>query len=255
MDNHITIEVNDKFLYNLYKAKSTIGHFDNLINSGFDGYRSIKFKNKNDVFVWLENVKIDGEHYTGTLAETDQPGTIARIDAVDWMIIDNQRMIGGYTIRQYYDTLTKDEQLNFEIDCGYRIDEGNDFFNADRSTPEGVIITLENFYNDKNLEGILSCKDFHWEAENMMLEYKMLSNPKTLLQLEKVLKVSLLEELERTGFPDFRSVERVFRLLEKRENQELIEEKLLYPDGFVTINKFWVGLTKNDGWKVLNLSD
>ena len=76
-----------------------------------------------------------------------------------------------------------------------------------------------------------------------------------LLQLEKVLKVSLLEELERKVFPDFRTVKRVFSLLEKSENQELIEEKLIYPDESVTINKFWVGLTKNDGWKVLNLSD
>lgn len=255
MSNTFELEINQDYLYLLYKAKNTIWYFNELIKKGYSGYSAIKFKNGDEIFVWLENICIENGKYSGVLVETNEPQTISLNDAVDWMIINEQRMLGGYSIRLYRDTLSEDEKVNFEIDCGDLIDEGNDIFKADRSTPEGAIIALENFYNDKNWDGILSCKDFHWEAENMMLEHKMLSNPKTVLQLEKVLKVSLLEELERKVFPDFRTVKRVFSLLETRENQELIEEKLIYPDESVTINKFWVGLTKNDGWKVLNLSD
>ncbi|AZB25149.1 MULTISPECIES: DUF2314 domain-containing protein [Bacteroidota] len=254
-DNHITIDVNDEYLYNLYKAKSTIWYFDHVIDNGFEGYNSIKFKNENEVFVWLENVETDGKYYKGTLVENGQPHIISRNDAADWMIIDNERMIGAYTIRHYYDTLTRDEQLSFENYCGCCIDHGNDFFKADRSTPEGALMTLENFYNDRNWDGILSCKDFYWEAENVMLEHAMIFDPKTRLQLANVLKVSLQEDLGNKAFPNFEAIERVFNLLERRGEQELIEEKLIYADGFVTVNKFWVGLTENDGWKVLNLVD
>ncbi|WP_286856715.1 MULTISPECIES: DUF2314 domain-containing protein [Sphingobacterium] len=253
MENHITIQVDDKFIYNLYKADSTLWHFDNLIESGFTGYNSIKFKNKNDVFVWLENIRIEEVYYVGTLVETGQTETILRSEAVDWMLIDNQRMIGGYTIRHYYNMLSDDERINFEIHCGYRIDNGNDFFRSDRSTPEGAIITLENFYSENNMEGILSCKDFHLEAENVMQEHNMQWDSKIHSKVASVLRVSLLEELEINGFPNFETIERVFNLLERRKDQELIEETLYYPDGFISVNKFWVGLTKADGWKVLNL--
>ncbi|AZA84536.1 DUF2314 domain-containing protein [Chryseobacterium indologenes] len=253
MDNHITIEVDDKFIYNLYKASSTLWYFDQLIAGGFTGYNSIKFKDKNDVFVWLENIEIEGKYYKGVLAETGQPEIVLRKESVDWLLIDNQRLIGGYTIRHYYNMLSEDERVNFEIYCGYRIDHGNDFFRPDRSTPEGAIITLENFYNENNMEGILSCKDFYLEAENVMQEHNMDWDSEIHSKVVSVLRVSLLEDLENKGFPNFETIERVFNLIERRKDQELIEETLYYPDGFITVNKFWVGLTKDNGWKVLNL--
>ncbi|ASE62039.1 DUF2314 domain-containing protein [Chryseobacterium indologenes] len=255
MENLLTIEVDDTFIYNLYKASNTIWYFDTLIESGFAGYNSVKFKNKNDVFVWLENIKIEDEYYKGVLAETGEPKIIPRDDVVDWMLIDNQRLLGGYTIRHYCNNLSEDERINFEITCGFRIDHGNDFFKADRSTAEGAIITLENFYNEKNIDGILSCKDFYREAENVMLDHNLEWNSKNHSKIARVLKVSLLEDLESNGFPNFDAIERTFKLMERREGQELIEEKIIYADGFITVNKFWVGSTKTEGWKVLNLID
>lgn len=255
MDNYVTIQVNEEFTYKLYKASNTIWYFDNLIENEFVGYNSVKFKNKDDVFVWLESVKIDGENYKGILVETGQLEIIPRSDAIDWMIIDNQRMIGGYTIRHYFDMLSDDEKVNFEIECGYRIDHGNDFFKADCSTAEGAIVALENFYSEKNIDGVLSCKDFDLEAENILLESKLEPNVDTHNKIKSILKISLLEELEMNGFPNFENIERVFTVLNRHKDQKLIEERIIYPDGFMIINKFWVGLTKNEGWKVLNLVD
>jgi hypothetical protein len=65
------------------------------------------------------------------------------------MIVDNRRLIGGYTIRHYRDTLDNEERLNFDIDFGVKIDDGNDHFKPDFSTPEGAIIKIEDYYSEK----------------------------------------------------------------------------------------------------------
>ncbi|MFC3356026.1 DUF2314 domain-containing protein [Sphingobacterium zeae] len=255
MKNVFDLEINQNYLYLLYKAKNTIWYFNELLKNGYSGYTAIKFKNKNEVFVWLEKVRIESGCYFGVLPDSNEPYSVAIDEAMDWMVIENQRLIGGYTIRYFNETLSEDEKINFEIHCGFRIDDGNDFFKADRSTAEGAIITLENFYSEKNIDGILSCKDFDIEADNVLLENNLEFSIDIHSKIKSILRISLLEELERNGFPNFENIERVFTLLDVRKDQQFIEERIIYTDGSTVSNKFWVGFQKDDGWKVLNLVD
>ncbi|WP_312296991.1 DUF2314 domain-containing protein [Chryseobacterium sp.] len=253
MNKSFQLEVNQEYLYLLYKAKNTIWYFDELIKSGYSGYSAIKFQNEDGIFVWLENIRIKDRYYCGVLSESNEPKNVPLNTAIDWMIIERQRMLGGYSIRHYWNTLGEEEKLNFEIECGFRIDEGNDYFRPDRSTPEGAILTIEEFYSYKDLDGIISCKDFRKEAENIMIEHSVEINEKTLEMITSALKVSFFEELELNGFPKFKGLDRVFTMEYQREDQQLIEEKVIYSDGTVTINRLWVWYSGKDGWKVLNL--
>jgi uncharacterized protein YegJ (DUF2314 family) len=253
MNNTFRLEENKEYLYLLYKAKNTIWHFNKLIKEGYVGYTSIKFKNKDEIFVWLEDVRIEDGYYSGVLAENGNPENVPFSEAVDWLIIENQRMLGGYTIRQYRNMLGEEDKLNFEIDCGFRIDEGNDFFRPDLSTAEGAIIAIEQFYNNKDLDGIFSCKDFRKEAENIMIDHSVVVNEKNLTMITAALKTSFVDDLEISGFPNFEGIERVFTLKDQREDQQLIEEKVIYRDGAITTNELWVWNSGPSGWKVLNL--
>lgn len=237
----------------LYKAEKSLWYFNFLIENNFSGYSAIKFKNDKDVYVWLDGVIITDGWYNGRLAETGETKRIKINEAVDWMIVKEGKLFGGYTIQYYYDSLCDDDKINFEIECGFRIGCGNDFFRPDRSTPEGAIIALENFYTEKNINGVLSCKDFHKEARNILLENDIEENPETVQKIASVLKLSLHEELELNGYPFFDNVRRTFRLLEENNEQQLIEEQIAFSDGSKGINKFWVAKSEHDGWKVLNL--
>lgn len=128
MNNSAKIEENEIYQYNLYKAKNTLWYFNDLIKNGFSGYNSVKFKNNEGVYVWLENVKIEDNNYSGDLAETGLSQKISINEVIDWMIIEEGRLIGGYTIRHYRDTLDDEAKINFDIDFGVKIDDGNDFF-------------------------------------------------------------------------------------------------------------------------------
>lgn len=245
------IEETKEYTYYLYKAKCTLWYFNNLINEGYDNYSCVKFKNSDNVYVWLENIKIEGEYYSGNLTENNQTFKVKIESVIDWMIIDNGRLLGGYTIRHYRNSLDDEAKLNFDIDFGVKIDFGNDFFKPDFSTPEGAIIMLENYYSDKNLDGILTCKNFIMEAYNLLKEKEILITEDLQSEVAEVLKLSLIENLQTNGFPDFKNIERVFMCIEKEENQQLIEEKIIHPNCVFSVNKFWVGYYKNE-WKVLN---
>lgn len=251
MNNSAKIEENEVYQYNLYKAKNTLWYFNDLIKNGFSGYNSVKFKNNEGVYVWLENIEIKDNNYSGELAETGLSQKISINEVIDWMIIEEGRLIGGYTIRHYRDTLDDEAKINFDIDFGVKIDDGNDFFKPDFTTPEGVIIRIENFYSQENLDGVLSCKNFMQEAENLLEEREVNITEELKTQIAETLKSSFVEGLESNGFPYFEGIERNFTLKEKLKDKHLIEEKVIYPDGSITYNNLWVGYS-NDGWKVLN---
>jgi len=255
MNNSAKIEEDNIYQYNLYKAKNTLWYFNDLIITEVSGYNSVKFKNNEDVYVWLENVKIEGDYYLGDLAENGISQKIMIDNVIDWMIIEDGRLIGGYTIRHYRDTLDDEAKLNFDIDFGVKIDEGNDFFKPDSSTPEGAIITIENFYTDENLEGVLSCKNFFMEAENLLKEREALITEDILNEIEESLRLNFIEDLKVNGFPSFRNIERSFTLKQKKEDLQLIEEKVIYSNGNITFNVLWIGLSDSGEWKVLDIVD
>lgn len=249
------IEETPEYEYYLYKAKNTLWYFNKLISGDLQDYTSIKFMDSNNVFVWLENVKIEGDYYIGELAENGNTQKVPINDAIDWMIIENGRLIGGYTIRHYRNTLDDETKMNFDIDFGVKIDSGNDFFKPDLTTPEGAIIKIENYYTEENFEGVISCKDFEMEAENMLRDSHLKVDESTKKETAEVLKLALIEHIKSNGFPHFNNVERSFSLVSEKQNQKLIDEKIIFEDKTTIFNRFWVGLSTTGDWKVLNIID
>ncbi|AZB30324.1 DUF2314 domain-containing protein [Chryseobacterium balustinum] len=249
------MEINENYLYSLYKAKNTFWYFiEQIENNAVLSYTAVKFKNENDIYVWLENIEYKNNFFEGVLSENNEHKSIPSASVIDWMIVKGDRLIGGYTIRHYRDSLPEDEKVNFDIDFGLRIDDGNDFFYPDLSTPEGALITLENFYTQKSLDGVLSCKDFHEEAKNVLLGAEMDLKEELINETAELLKLAFIENLQKYGMPNFENAERVFNRIvyNEKENTALIEEKLIYSDGN-NINKFWVSENEKKEWKVLNL--
>lgn len=253
MNNSAKIEETKEYIYHLYKAKNTLWYFNDLISNEFSGYNSVKFKNSENVYVWLENVKIEGNYYLGNLAENGNSQKILINNVIDWMIIENGSLIGGYTIRYYRDTLDDEIKMNFDIDFGVKIDDGNDFFKPDLTTPEGAIIKIENYYSNNDLNGVISCKDFEMEAENLLKERGTIITADTKNKISEALKSSLIETFQSNEFPNFENIERCFTLVEEKQDQRLIEEKVIYQNGNFTFNKLWVWRSKEGKWKVLNL--
>jgi uncharacterized protein YegJ (DUF2314 family) len=253
MDKSAKIGESNIYQYNLYKAKNTLQHFNSLIMDTQTEYNSVKFKNNEEIYVWLEDVKIEGDYYSGNLAENGNPQKILINDVIDWMIIERGRLIGGYTIRHYRDTLDDEAKMNFDIDFGVKFDDGNDFFKADSSTPEGAIIKIENYYSNNDLKGVISCKYFEMEAENLLKERGAIITEETKSKISEALKSSLIETFQSNEFPNFENIERCFTLLEEKEDQRLIEEKVIFQNGNFTFNKLWVWRSKEGDWKVLNL--
>lgn len=72
------------------------------------------------------------------------------------MIFENGVLIGGYTIRAIRDGLPSNQVADFDRSLGgILIDEGEDHFDLNRSTPEGAILSIENAYSMKNLNEVL----------------------------------------------------------------------------------------------------
>lgn len=253
MNNNAEIKEDEAYKYYLYKANKTSWYFNDLIKNNFSGYNAVKFRNNQNVYVWLENVTIKGDFYTGRLAKNGTTHNVLIEDCIDWMIVDNRRLIGGYTIRHYRDTLDNDQKLNFDIDFGIKIDDGNDFFKPDLSTPEGAIIKIEDYYSEKNLDGVLSCKDFLREAENILTERKIPIPEELKSEIAEILELTFYKDLKESGFPCFKNIERCFTVKEKKKDLLLIEEKVIHQDGNFTLNNLWVWRSKEGEWKVLNL--
>jgi NifB/MoaA-like Fe-S oxidoreductase len=120
----------------------------------------------------------------------------------------------------------------------------------DLNTPEKAIISLETAYTDKDLSTILIIKDFESEAKIIL---KRTNNPisnEIIREVAELLKLSLIDNVNKNGFPSFENVTRVLTNLKHYDEKiYLIEEKLTYSDGVEFMNKLY--LTKNDKlWKV-----
>ncbi|MFZ5858200.1 MAG: DUF2314 domain-containing protein [Chloroflexota bacterium] len=81
--------------------------------------------------IWCDNVTyIDGQ-FTGNMGDDipalrlafDDRITIPAADIVDWMVVENDKLIGGFTIRLAYSRMTPEEQQLFLNDAGYSVDE------------------------------------------------------------------------------------------------------------------------------------
>ena len=80
--------------------------------------------------IWIGDLKEVGEHLEGRITNTPfdttevklgQMVTVKLSEVVDWMYLDGNNLIGGYTIRFFYERMSKDEQQTFVNQSGYII--------------------------------------------------------------------------------------------------------------------------------------
>ncbi|MFZ5902702.1 MAG: DUF2314 domain-containing protein [Chloroflexota bacterium] len=81
--------------------------------------------------IWVDNVTYEDGEFHGLMGD-DLPALrlafgervdVPVEDILDWMIVEDGRLIGGYTIRLAYSRMTPEEKEFFLKDAGYSIDE------------------------------------------------------------------------------------------------------------------------------------
>jgi uncharacterized protein YegJ (DUF2314 family) len=253
------------------KARLTLDYFrDSLLNprSG-QSYFAVKVKitdQGEDEYIWLTTPSFDEEgnlfgvvgnkpQFITTVKENQEIG----IDAdhiADWMILENERLIGGYTIRAIRDGLQENEVAGFDKSTGLHIDEGVDYFPHDFSTPEGAILCLEDAYDEKDVEKAIACKDFSEEARMLLKRMNDLYQDGDIVdRTAEILELSFRKSLEENGFPVFKNLLHAFPVRQKiSRNLYLITEVCIFPDGSSSRQQLYTHHGP-DGWRVLHLAD
>jgi len=256
--------------WGIEKAKLTLGYFERSLKNPqpHQQYFSVKIHivdGKSSEHIWLTSPSFDdegnlfgivgNEPVNVSTVKIDQKIGVDRKMISDWMIIENGRLIGGYTLRVLRDQVPETEREEFDRSLNMYIDEGVDYFEADLNTPEGAILSLEKAYSTKNLDAALACKDFNEEARLMLAQREMPLDEDTCTQLAEVLEMSFISNLEEQGFPDFSMLLNAFPQREKLDDEHwIITEVCWFPDCGKSIQKLNVFKSDN-GWKVLGLAD
>lgn len=253
----------------MQKARLTLHYFEQCLKSPQTNqqYFSIKVKIEDSgktEHIWLISPDFDNDGNlfgvvgnkpidVRTIALNQRIG-IDRNLVSDWMIIENGRLIGGYTIRAMRDPLSGAALANFDKGLGGMIiDAGEDYFLASDATPEGAIVKIEEAFNARNIEAVMACKDFSKEAELMLARMeKIPMEPDLVEKTAELLRLSFLRSLQEQGIPNFQGIKRAFPKREKvAENHFLITEVCYFPDGTQSVQRIntW---HSDSGWKVLS---
>ena len=229
------------------KANLTLWYFEESLKNKqpYQNYFSVKVlitDGDEGEHIWLTDPHFDDEgNLFGTVGNEpinvrsvkfNQKIGIKRDLISDWMIIENGRLIGGYTIRAIRDGIAEKEKAAFDNSIGLYIDEGVDHFKADLETPEGAILAIEKAYNNKDIDAAIACKDFFEEAKSLLSVMKMEIDQDIINETAEVLKLSFINNIEEHGFPDFSTVQNAFPERKKvDETHWVITEVCWYPDG------------------------
>lgn len=229
------------------KANLTLWYFEDSLKNQqpYQNYFSIKVlitDGDEGEHIWLTDPHFDDEgNLFGTVGNEpvniravkfNQKIGVKRDLISDWMIIENGRLIGGYTIRAIRDGVSEKEKAAFDNSIGLYIDEGVDHFKANLETPEGAILAIEKAYNNKDIDAAIACKDFFEEAKSLLSVMKMEIDQDIINETAEVLKLSFINNIEEHGFPDFSTVQNAFPERKKvDETHWVITEVCWYPDG------------------------
>ncbi|WP_029285062.1 YegJ family protein [Pedobacter sp. R20-19] len=206
------------------------------------------FDESGNLFGVIGNVPVDVK-----TVQVDQKIGIDRSYISDWMIIEQGRLIGGYTIRAIRDGIPDTDKAQFDKSIGLFIDEGVDHFKTDFKTPEGAILSLEKAYDNQDLEAALACKDFNEEAKIMLSTLSMEIDEEMVSNTAEVLELSFINNIKEHGFPNFSNLQNAFPVREKIDDTHyIITEVCWFPDGGISIQKLNT-YKSAAGWKVLGL--
>ncbi len=262
---------NERMNWAMEKARLTLHYFKECLENPKDTqqYFSIKariedktktehiwlmdpsFDNKGNIYGTIGNAPIDVKNVT-----INEKIGITFEDVSDWMIIEDGRLIGGYTIRAIRDGLTGSALQNLDDSLGGMIvDEGEDYFLPNHDTPEGAILALEEAYDNDDIEKVLSYKHFDKEAEFMLKKTVEIEIDEDLItKTSEVLKLSFIQNIKENGMPKFKGLKRAFKRQMVSDKHYIITEICRYPDGGTSIQKLNTYKVGNQ-WKVLGLED
>lgn len=237
----------ERMKWAIEKANLTLWYFEESLKNKqpYQNYFSIKVlitDGDEGEHIWLTDPHFDDEgNLFGTVGNEpvnirsvkfNQKIGIKRDLISDWMIIENGRLIGGYTIRAIRDGVAEKEKAAFDNSIGLYIDEGVDHFKANLETPEGAILAIEKAYNNKDIDAAIACKDFFEEAKSLLSVMKMEIDQDIINETAEVLKLSFINNIEEHGFPDFSTIQNAFPERKKvDETHWVITEVCWYPDG------------------------
>lgn len=248
------------------KANLTLWYFEESLNQpkSHQTYFSIKVKiidGEISEHIWLIDPSFDESgNLFGVIGnvpvdvktvQIDQKIGIDRNYISDWMIIEQGRLIGGYTIRAIRNGIPDADKAQFDESIGLYIDEGVDHFKTDFETPEGAILSLEKAYDKQDLEAALDCKDFKEEAKTMLSKLSIDIDEEMVTNTAEVLELSFINNIKEHGFPNFSDLQNAFPVREKIDDTHyIITEVCWFPDGGISIQKLNTYKSAS-GWKVL----
>jgi uncharacterized protein YegJ (DUF2314 family) len=177
----------------------------------------------------------------------------------DWMVIEEGRLIGGYTLRALRDGMDEKKRHAFDLHLGYIVDDGVDYFEHDFTTPEGAILCIEDAYDARDMNRVIACKDFEAEAR-LMLSHStqmgaLVNNPEIITETEEAVRSTFIKFIDDYGFPSFKNVRRAFPTREfLRDDLCIVTEVCQYPDRTRSTERLYVS-RRNGEWRVLNPAD
>ena len=260
---------NERMNWAMEKARLTFHYFKECVENPKHGqqYFSVKARiedNDKAEHIWLMEPNFDKEgNIYGVVGNEpidvknvniNEKIGIAFHDVSDWMIIERGRLIGGYTIRAIRDGLTDTDLKNFDKSIGGMIiDDGEDYSIPNLDTPEGAILSLEQAYDNNDLEKSISCKDFHKEAEFILAKTLQTEIDTDIIdKTAEILKLSFIKNIQENGMPKFKSIKRAFKRQSISHEHCIITEICYHPDGGKSIQKLNTFKIDNQ-WKVLGL--
>ncbi|MBU2997137.1 DUF2314 domain-containing protein [Cellulophaga baltica] len=262
---------NERMNWAMEKARLTLHYFKKCLANPkpSQDYFSVKAKIEDGTkveHIWLMNPSFDNEgNVYGTIG--NEPIDVKNVSinekigipfekVSDWMIIEQGRLIGGYTIRAIREGLSGEAITNFDNTIGgLHIDDGEDYFLSNLDTPEGAILMLEDAYDNDDLEKCISCKDFNKEAEFMLKKTVSVDiDTKIINSTAEVLKLSFIKSMQEHGMPKFKGIKRAFKRQKISNEHYIITEICYYPDGGISNQKLNTYKVNNQ-WKVLGLEN
>jgi uncharacterized protein YegJ (DUF2314 family) len=127
--NATDIEMNNA----IKMARQTFGNFTNALKNPKkeQSYFAVKVPfnyDKGTEHLWLVDISIDSNVFFGTVnnepeftkeVKCDQRIEFNPDSISDWKYIENNKLIGGYTIKVIYNRLSTEEQIQFKKDYGF----------------------------------------------------------------------------------------------------------------------------------------
>ncbi|MES2485257.1 MAG: hypothetical protein V4581_04820 [Bacteroidota bacterium] len=101
-------------------------------------------------------------------------------------------------------------------------------------TPVEAIVSLENAYNNKDLEAVIASKDFIAEAKLILARNDTFdaNDERQVFETAELLKASLTENILNNGFPDFTGAGRDYsEIYHVSANLYTVIEEIFYKDG------------------------